>query len=80
MGKRDAGRGRWEPWEGGRKWIGEDGKVAAYYIRRRVGGRRFEVRTPATGESAAHAQLRRFEADPEGYDPAGDAPREGTSF
>ena len=75
MGARDGGR--WEPWEGGRKWVGADGKVAAYYIRARVGGRRFEVRTPATTEGAAHAQLRRFQADPEGYDPAGDAPREG---
>jgi integrase len=69
--------GRWEPWEGGRKWIDADGKVAAYYIRKRIGGRRYEIRTPARSESAAHAQLKRFEADPEGYDPAGDAPREG---
>ncbi|HET6412040.1 MAG TPA: hypothetical protein VFG53_08265 [Anaeromyxobacter sp.] len=75
MSERDGGR--WEPWEGGRKWIDASGKVAAYYIRARIGGRRFEVRTPATTESAAHAQLKRFQADPEGYDPAGDAPREG---
>jgi len=75
MSERDGGR--WEPWDGGRKWIDADGKVAAFYIRRRIGGRRFEVRTPATTERAAFEQLKRFEADPERYDPAGDAPREG---
>jgi len=75
MGER--GGGRWEPWEGGRKWIDADGKTAAYYIRKRVGGRRYEIRRPARSETAAHAQLRRFEADPEGYAPAGSAPREG---
>lgn len=76
MSKRDGGR--WEPWEGGRKWIGADGKVAAYYIRARLGGgRRIEIRLPVTIESAAHAHLKRFQADPEGYDPAGEAPREG---
>lgn len=68
--------GRWEPWEGGRKWVDADGRVT-FYIRKRVGGRRYEVRTPATSERAAHDQLRRFEADPEGYDPAGATPREG---
>jgi integrase len=69
--------GRWEKWEGGRKWVGADGKVAAFYIRRRVAGVLREIRTPATTESAAHAHLKRFEADPLAYDPAGVAPREG---
>lgn len=75
MGKRDGGR--WEPWEGGRKWVGADGKVAAFYIRRRVGGSLREIRTPATSESAAVAHLKRFEADPLAYDPAGSVQREG---
>jgi integrase len=68
--------GRWETWEGGRKWIGSDGEVAAFYIRKRIGGVRYEIRTPATSETAAVEQLRRFEADPERYDPRGSAPRE----
>lgn len=63
--------GRWEKWEGGRKWVGADGKVAAFYIRRRVGGVLREVRTPASSEGAAVAHLKRFEADPLAYDPAG---------
>ena len=77
MAKRALKGGRWEPWEGGRKWIDQHGKVAAFYIRRRVGGQLREIRLPATIESAAHAQLKRFESDPEAFDPAGDAPREG---
>jgi integrase len=77
MAKLARDGGHWERWEGGRKWVGADGRVAAFYIRRRIGKKRFEIRTPATKESAAVAQLRRFEADPEGYDPAGEAPREG---
>ncbi len=75
MSKRDGGR--WAPWEGGRKWIDEQGKVAAYYIRKRIAGRRYEVRTPATTEGVAHDHLKRFLSNPEGYEPAGDAPREG---
>jgi integrase len=69
--------GRWAPWEGGRKWITSDGKIAAYYIRKRVGGKRYEIRTPAITEGVAHEHLKRFLADPEGYDPTGVAPREG---
>lgn len=63
--------GRWAPWDGGRKWIDADGRVT-YYIRRSVNGRRYEVRTSATTERAAFEQLKRFEADPEGYDPRGE--------
>ena len=75
MAKR--GGAHWAPWEGGRKWIDGEGEVAAYYIRRRVGGQLREIRLPVTIESAAHAQLKRFEANPEAFEPAGDAPREG---
>lgn len=73
MGK--AERGRWEAWEGGRVWIDVEGR-RTYYIRKRVGKKRYEIRTPATYVTAAVAHLKRFLADPEGYDPRGDA-REG---
>jgi hypothetical protein len=43
-----------------------------YYIRKQVGGRRYEVNTGASTATAAHEQLRRFQADPEGYDPRGE--------
>jgi integrase len=77
MGKREGGR--WEPWEGGRVWIDVDGR-RTYYIRKRIGGKdgkRYEVRTPATVASVAFEHLKRFLADPEGYNPAGATPREG---
>lgn len=63
--------GRWEPWEGGRCWVDRDGG-RTYYIRKRVGGRRYEIRTPATIASAAFEHLKRFLADPEGYEPQGE--------
>jgi integrase len=70
-----AKTGHWEKWDGGRKWIDADGR-ATYYVRKRVGGKRYEVRTSATTERAAFEQLKRFEADPEGYDPRGEVKAE----
>jgi hypothetical protein len=67
--------GHWEKWDGGRKWVDADGKVAAFYIRRRVGGVLREVRLPATTERAAHQHLARFEADPAGFDPGSFVPK-----
>jgi integrase len=57
-------------WPGGRIWEGSDG-TRTYVIRKKVGGRAYEVSTRCTSLRAAMAQLARFEADPEGYDPSG---------
>ena len=60
----------WLRWEGGRYWRDEDGRKT-FYIRRRVKGRRYEVKTHATTERGAMEQLKRFEADPSAYHPGG---------
>lgn len=73
MGRED---GHWESWEGGRKWLDREGG-ATYYIRQRINGRRYQIRTPATTEGAAHEHLKRFRENPDAYDPAGVGPREG---
>ena len=70
-----AKSGGWQTWEGGRCWVDQDGR-STYYIRRRVGGVRYEVKTSATSERAAFAQLERFMRDPEGFDPRGEERRE----
>jgi integrase len=57
-------------WPGGRIWEGTDG-ARTYVVRRKVAGRTYEVSTRCTSLRAAMAQLARFEADPEGYDPSG---------
>lgn len=57
-------------WPGGRIWEAADG-TRTYVIRRKVAGRAYEVSTRCTSLRAAMAQLARFEADPEGYDPSG---------
>jgi integrase len=57
-------------WLGGRIWQGADG-TRTYVIRRKAGGRPYEVSTQCTGERAALKQLERFEADPAGYSPSG---------
>jgi integrase len=57
-------------WEGGRIWRAKDGRLT-YVVQRMIGGHTFEVSTRCTSHRAALAQLARFEADPEGYDPAG---------
>src|SRR5437868_561970 len=63
---------RSEKWLGG--YIRTVGEGAAakriYIIHRMVGGHRYEVSTKATRESAALAQLERFEKDPAAYEPA----------
>jgi hypothetical protein len=64
-------RGKAGRWRGGRIYRSADGKKV-YEIRRTVKGRRYEVSTGCTTETAAFAQLERFEKDPENYRPAGD--------
>lgn len=58
-----------DEWEGGRVWRGKDGRKT-YFIRRRVAGKLYEASTRCHTASAALEHLKRFEADPEGYDPA----------
>ncbi len=59
-----------EPWEGG--FIRRDSRGrATFIIKRRVSGKPYEVSTRAHSRSAALEHLRRFEADPEAYDPRG---------
>jgi integrase len=72
-----AGGGRWEATEvrGLRVWRDADGR-ASYHIRKSIHGTRYELATGATNIASAIEQLRRFEADPQGYDPRGDT-REG---
>jgi integrase len=57
-------------WDGGRVWEDEHGHQT-YVIRRQIGGKRYEVSTRCSRLRPALAQLERFEADPDGYDPAG---------
>ena len=57
---------RSEKWEGG--FISRDAQGRpTYWIRRAVGGVRFEVSTRCRTEAAAHRELVRFETDPAGY-------------
>ena len=60
-------RGRWE---GGRVWEDRAGRIT-YIIRRRVGGKRYEVSTRCSRIAAAREQLERFERVPEAYEPGG---------
>src|SRR6266540_6657987 len=54
-------------------YIRKDGKGRdVYIIRQSIGGKQYEVSTRAFSATAAHDQLKRFQADPEGYDPRGD--------
>jgi integrase len=57
-----------DDWEGGRVWRGKDGRKT-YFIRRRVAGKLYEVSTRCHAASSALEHLKRFEADPDGYDP-----------
>lgn len=66
-----AKAGKWMKWEGGRYWLTADGR-RSYYIRRRIDGHLFQVKTGATSERAAFAQLERFLANPGVYDPKGE--------
>ncbi|WP_242344005.1 tyrosine-type recombinase/integrase [Anaeromyxobacter terrae] len=69
--------GHWEACEvrGLRIWRDADGR-RSYHIRKSIGGKRYELATGATNIQSAIEHLRRFEVDPERYDPRGDA-REG---
>lgn len=69
-------RGRWEKWDGGRCWTALDGR-RTYYIRRRIDGELRQVKTTATTERAAFEQLKRWEADPGSFRPAGEDPKKG---
>lgn len=61
-----------ETWEGG--FVRTDAKGRkVYVIRRMISGKNYEVSTWAGNLRAAVEQLKRFEADPEGYNPAGAA-------
>jgi integrase len=65
----DKKRGR--TWDGG--YIRTDSRGRdVFYIRRRIDGKLYDLSTRASSSRAAHDQLRRFEADPEGYKPGGD--------
>lgn len=67
------------PWLGmGYIRIAGTGKnaVATYVIRKRIGGKQFEVSTRRHTADAAIVEYRRFETDPHGYDPLPDAPPE----
>jgi integrase len=57
-------------WEGGRIWRDDRGRPI-YVIRKQVNGKRYEVSTRSHTERGALEQLKRFEADPESYDPRG---------
>lgn len=67
MGWISGPRGKWE---GGRVWEDATG-ARTYLIRRQIGGTRYEVSTHCDRERPALAQLDRFLADPENYDPRG---------
>lgn len=57
-------------WDGG--YIREDSKGRdVYYIRKRVEGKLYDVSTRATSSSAAEAQWKRFQQNPEAFRPSG---------
>ena len=57
-------------WEGG--YIHKDARGRdLYVIRQQVSGKRYEVSTRTFSYRAALEQLKRFQGDPEGYDPRG---------
>jgi integrase len=57
-------------WDGGYVRIGEQGRPV-YIIRQMINGKRYDVSTRAHTERAALEQWKRFQADPENYDPRG---------
>lgn len=64
--------GRSRKWDGG--YIRTDSRGRdTYVIRKRIGGKIFEVSTRCHSATAAYKQLVKFESDPEGYRPGGDA-------
>ncbi len=62
--------GKFRTWDGGRILVDSDGRDV-YQIRKQINGKRYEVSTRCHSTKAAHEQLKRFEADPEGYMPSG---------
>src|SRR4051812_1403021 len=65
-----------ETWDGGYVRLNAKGRKV-YVIRRMINGRLYKVSTRVHTATAAHEQLKRFEADPEGYRPGGVPQREG---
>jgi len=59
-----------ETWEGGFVRSGAKGRKV-YVIHRMIDGRNYKVSTRASTLRAAMEQLKRFETDPENYNPAG---------
>src|SRR5215472_129321 len=60
-------------WDEGCGFIRTDAKGRdVYVIRKQIEGKRYKVSTRAHSAKAAFEQLRRFEADPEHYQPRGD--------
>src|SRR6266850_7407295 len=58
-------------WDGGYVRTDAHGRNI-YVIRQQVNGKRYELSTRAFSVRAALEQLKRFQADPEGYDPRGE--------
>lgn len=80
MGKDAASEaGKWyaETWDCGYVRVDAKGRKV-YVIRRMLNGKTYKVSTRAHTLRAAMEQLKRFEADPDGYSPAG-APQSSPS-
>jgi len=63
-------------WDGGYVRTDSRGRDT-YYILRRINGRLYEISTRCHTSRAAHEQLRRFEADPDSYQPGGGTAEDG---
>ncbi len=74
MVKRAAKQGRGGRWLGGYIRHEKDG-TAVFIIEKEINRRRFHISTHCHDEKSAIAQFTRFEANPLGYSPAGEAPR-----
>lgn len=59
-------------WEGGR--VIETSKGPRYYIRKRIGGKLYELSTGCDKFKPAMEQWQRFQANPESYEPSGQRP------
>jgi hypothetical protein len=64
-----------DKWDGGYIRNDANGRKV-YVIRRRINGKRYSVSTRAHNSTAAHEQLKRFEADPESYSARGNTQKE----
>ena len=65
---------RTDTWDGGYKRTNAKGKKV-FIIHKRVRGKLYEVSTRCVSSAAAEAQYRRFQLDPENYNPEGEKPR-----